>query len=74
MNGGTRRVDNIVRCCLMCNSIKGARLYEWFVPFFQRFLELHGEEYRRANRDDWDHWFVRMSRAALSGRTIAQPV
>jgi hypothetical protein len=37
----------------MCNSIKGSRLYEWFVPLFQNFLDLHGEEYRSANPDDW---------------------
>jgi len=53
MYGGTSRLDNIVRCCLMCNSIKGARLYEWFVPFFREFLEVHREEYSTANPDDW---------------------
>jgi hypothetical protein len=53
MYGGTGRAGNIVWCCQMCNSIKAARLYEWFVPFFQQFLELHAEEYRAANPDDW---------------------
>src|SRR5262249_37642359 len=53
MYGGTSRLDNIVRCCLMCNSIKGARLYEWVVPFFPEFLEVHREEYSTANPDDW---------------------
>jgi len=53
MYGGTTCVGNIVRCCRMCNSIKDARLYEWFVLFFRQFLELHSEEYRTANPDDW---------------------
>ena len=51
--GGALGLENIVRCCRMCNSIKGARLYEWFVPIFREFLELHGQEYRTANPDDW---------------------
>jgi hypothetical protein len=37
----------------MCNSVKGARFYEWFVPFFGLFLEAHRNEYRAANPDDW---------------------
>jgi hypothetical protein len=37
----------------MCNSIKGSRLYEWFVSLFQNFLDLHGEEYWSANPDVW---------------------
>jgi HNH endonuclease len=51
--GGSGQVENLVLCCKMCNSIKGSRLYEWFVPLFQNFLDLHGEEYRSANPDDW---------------------
>jgi len=52
-SGGTIRLDNIARCCLMCKSIKAARLYERFVPFFRLFLEPHGREHRAANPDDW---------------------
>jgi len=37
----------------MCNSIKDSRPYEWFVVFFGQFLEVHGEEYRAANPDEW---------------------
>jgi hypothetical protein len=37
----------------MCNSIKAARPYEWFVVFFGQFLEVHGEEYRAANPDEY---------------------
>jgi HNH endonuclease len=54
MFGGTGLRGNIVRCCRMCNSIKGARSYDLFVVFFQQFLEVHGEEYRTGNPDDWD--------------------
>jgi hypothetical protein len=42
----------IVRGCLMCNSIKGARLHERFAPFFQLFIEFLAK-YLRANPDDW---------------------
>jgi hypothetical protein len=51
--GGKGLVGNIVRCCRMCNSIKATRSYEWFVVFFAQFLEVHGEEYRAANPDEW---------------------
>jgi 5-methylcytosine-specific restriction endonuclease McrA len=52
--GGKGLVDNIVRCCQMCNSIKGARHYGKFVALFGLFLEEHGAGYRAANPDDWD--------------------
>jgi hypothetical protein len=50
--GGKGLAGNIVRCCRMCNSIKAARPYEWFVVLFGQFLEVHGEEYRAANPDE----------------------
>ena len=50
---GTAIAANIVRCCQMCNSIKGARTYEWFVIFFRQFREVHGRRYRAADPDDW---------------------
>ena len=50
--GGTKSAANIVRCCLMCNTIKDARPYALFVLLFAEFLEQHGEEYRAADPDD----------------------
>lgn len=43
---------NIVRCCKMCNMIKGPRHYGMFVALFGEFLEFHGENYRAMNPDD----------------------
>lgn len=45
-------IENIVRCCYMCNVIKSARHYGMFVALFAEFLELYGEEYRGLNPDD----------------------
>ncbi len=53
MYGGKGLVGNIVLCCQMCNIIKAARGYEWFVVFFRQFLEVYGDEYRTSNPDDW---------------------
>ena len=50
--GGTKSAANIVRCCLMCNTIKESRPYALFVLLFGEFLDLHGEEYRAADPDD----------------------
>src|SRR5689334_3083057 len=50
--GGSKSAANIVRCCLMCNTIKDSRPYALFVLLFADFLEQHGEEYRAANPDD----------------------
>jgi 5-methylcytosine-specific restriction endonuclease McrA len=52
MFGGAGLPGNIVRCCQMCNIIKGSRPYNLFVVFFGQFLEVHGEEYRTANPDE----------------------
>ena len=49
--GGANVADNIVRCCQMCNVIKGSRPYELFVVFFWQFLVEHGAEYRAADPD-----------------------
>jgi hypothetical protein len=51
--GGTERVANIVRCCRMCNSIKGSRPYGLFAALFGEFLDEHGAEYRASDPDDW---------------------
>jgi hypothetical protein len=39
-------------CCKMGNSVRDARLYEWFVPMFGEFLDTHGEEYRASDPDN----------------------
>jgi hypothetical protein len=52
MLGGAGLPGNVVRCCLMCNIIKGARPYDLFVVFFRDFLEVHGQEYRTSDPDD----------------------
>lgn len=50
--GGAKLPGNIVRCCLMCNTIKDSRPYALFVVLFGDFLIEHGEEYRAADADD----------------------
>lgn len=50
--GGTGIAENIVRCCHMCNIIKGVREYTAFVAFFAEFLREHGDEYRAADPDN----------------------
>jgi hypothetical protein len=53
MYGGKGLVGNIVLCCQMCNMIKSARSYQFFVPLFGEFLEMHRDEYRATNPDDF---------------------
>jgi hypothetical protein len=50
--GGTNAAENIVRCCQMCNVIKGSRSYELLVVFYLQFLVQHGAECRAADPDD----------------------
>ena len=49
--GALLGATNIVLCCALCNTIKGAREYGTFAAFFQEFLAAHGDEYRTADPD-----------------------
>ncbi len=51
--GGTKRADNIVLSCLMCNMIKSGREYGMFVLLFAEFLSEYGEEYRATDPDNF---------------------
>jgi hypothetical protein len=54
MYGGTSRLDNIVRCAAARCAIRSRALVCMNgLCRFRQFLELHGEDYRVANPDDW---------------------